>query len=97
MLLHIQNRIATDYGATQAALNALHNNQVVEQQAHVVYQMTRKGYLAGALSALALQQAEKDWVQARLKLAGAAIGVRLAKAQLTLDTGVLPQPSEGQS
>lgn len=97
LLLHIQNRIATDYGATQAALNALHNNQVVEQQAHVVYQMTRKGYLAGALSALALQQAEKDWVQARLKLAGAAIGVRLAKAQLTLDTGVLPQPSEGQS
>ncbi|WP_077273586.1 TolC family protein [Acidithiobacillus thiooxidans] len=97
LLLHIQSSIATDYGATQAALNALHNDQVVEQQAHLVYQMTRKGYLAGALSALDLQQAEKGWVQARLKLAGAAIGVRLAKARLALDTGVLPQTSEGQS
>ena len=52
--------------------------------------MTRKGYLAGAESALALQQAENDWVQARLQSAGAAIRARLTRAQLALDSGLLP-------
>ncbi|WP_241781434.1 TolC family protein [Acidithiobacillus thiooxidans] len=97
LLLRIQDRIATDYGAAQAAVNAFHNEKVLEQETRAVYQMTRKGFLAGALNALALQQAEKNWVQARLKLAAAAIGVLLTKAQLALDTGVLPQSFGGKA
>jgi outer membrane protein len=94
LLLQVQSRIAADYGAAQAADNALRNDRTMAQEAQAVYEMTRKGYLAGALSALALQQAENNWVQARLKLAGAAIRARLARAQLALDSGVLPKSEE---
>ncbi|MHB1201581.1 MAG: TolC family protein, partial [Acidithiobacillus sp.] len=94
LLLQVQSRIAADYGAAQAADNALRNDRTMAREAQAVYEMTRKGYLAGALSALALQQAENNWVQARLKLAGAAIRARLARAQLALDSGVLPKSEE---
>lgn len=94
LLLQVRSRIAADYGAAQAADNALRNDRTMAQEAQAVYEMTRKGYLAGALSALALQQAENNWVQARLKLAGAAIRARLARAQLALDSGVLPNSEE---
>lgn len=90
LLLQIRSRMAADYGAAQAADNALRNDQILAREARAVYDMTRKGYLAGALSGLALQQAENNWVQARLKLAGAAIRARLARAQLALDSGILP-------
>ena len=94
LLLQVRSHIAADYGVAQAADNALRNDRTMAQEAQAVYEMTRKGYLAGALSALALQQAENNWVQARLKLAGAAIRARLARAQLALDSGVLPNSEE---
>ena len=90
LLLQIQSRIATDYGKAQATDNALRNDLTLAREAQAIYEMTRKGYLAGALSGLALQQAETNWVQAQLKLAGAAIRARLARAQLILDSGLLP-------
>ena len=90
LLLQIQSRIATDYGKAQAADNALRNDLTLAREAQAIYEMTRKGYLAGALSGLALQQAESNWVQAQLKLAGAAIQAQLARAQLILDSGLLP-------
>ena len=88
--LQIRSRLAADYGAAQAAANALQDAQTLAQTARTVYTMTRKGYLAGAESALALQQAENGWVQAQLQTAGAAIRARLTRAQLALDSGLLP-------
>ena len=88
--LQIRSRLAADYGAAQAAANALQDAQTLARTARMVYTMTRKGYLAGAESALALQQAENGWVQAQLQSAGAAIRVRLTRAQLALDSGLLP-------
>ncbi|MBU2808393.1 TolC family protein [Acidithiobacillus ferrooxidans F221] len=88
--LQIRGRLAADYGAAQAAANALQDAQTLAQTARTVYTMTRKGYLAGAESALALQQAENGWVQAQLQTAGAAIRTRLTRAQLALDSGLLP-------
>lgn len=90
LMLQVHSRIAGDYGGAQAADNALRNDRTMAEESQAVYAMTRKGYLAGALSALALQQAENNWVQARLRLAGAAIRARLARAQLALDSGILP-------
>ncbi len=94
LMLQVDSRIAGDYGTALAADNALHDDRTMVRESRAVYKMTRKGYLAGALSALALQQAESNWVQARLRLAGAAIRARLARAQLALDSGILPE-SEG--
>jgi outer membrane protein len=88
--LQIRSRLAADYGAAQAAANALQDAQTLARAARTVYTMTRKGYLAGAESALALQQAENGWVQAQLQSAGAAIRARLTRAQLALDSGLLP-------
>jgi len=94
LLLQVQSRLAADYGAAKAADDAVRDDQTIAREARAVYEMTRKGYLAGALSALAMQQAETNWVHARLKLAGAAIRARLARAQLDLDSGVLPKSEE---
>ncbi len=91
LMLQIQSRMATDYGAAQAADNALRNDRIMAAEARAAYAMTRKGYLAGALSALALQQAENNWLQARLRLAGTVIRARLTRAQLALDSGVFPE------
>ena len=88
--LQIRSRLAADYGAAQAAANALQDAQTLARTARTVYTMTRKGYLAGAESALALQQAENGWVQTQLQAAGAAIRARLTRAQLALDSGLLP-------
>ena len=88
--LQIRSRLAADDGAAQAAANALQDAQTLARTARTVYIMTRKGYLAGAESALALQQAENGWVQAQLQSAGAAIRARLTRAQLALDSGLLP-------
>ncbi len=90
LMLQVHSRVAGDYGAAQAADSALRNDRTMARESRAVYEMTRKGYLAGAVSALAMQQAENSWVQVRLRLAGAAIRARLARAQLDLDSGILP-------
>lgn len=90
LALTVHTRIAADHGSAEAADKAVQNERRIAQEAQAVSTMTRKGYLAGTLSALALSQAENNWVQARLAYAGAAIRARLARAQLALDAGTLP-------
>lgn len=90
LALTIHTRIAADYGSAQAADKSVRNERLIAREAQAVAAMTRKGYLLGTLSALALSQAENHWVQARLAYAGAAIRARLARTQLALDAGILP-------
>lgn len=88
--MQIRSRLAQDLGTAQAATIALKNAGKIADRANAVYQMTRKGYLAGAESALALQQAQTAWIQARLQDTDAMIRARLSRAQLALDSGRLP-------
>lgn len=94
LLLNVHARIASDYGLAEAAEKAVQNERRIARDAQTVSAMTRKGYLIGTLSALALSQAENNWVQARLAYAGAAIRAQLAQAQLDLDVGTLPHSKE---
>jgi len=80
--MQIRSRLAQDAGAARAAGIALKNAGEIEHSAQAVYSMTRKGYLAGAESALALQQAEDAWVQAQLQATNAMIRARLSRTQL---------------
>ncbi|MBN2680489.1 TolC family protein [Acidithiobacillus montserratensis] len=88
--MQIRSRLAQDLGTAQATTIALKNAGKIADRANAVYQMTRKGYLAGAESALALQQAQSAWIQARLQDTNAMIRARLSRAQLALDSGRLP-------
>ncbi|MDD2750020.1 TolC family protein [Acidithiobacillus sp.] len=88
--MQIRSRLEQDAGAARAASIALKNAGEIEYSAQAVYTMTRKGYLAGAESALALQQAEDAWVQAQLQATNAMIRARLTRTQLILDSGFLP-------
>ncbi|OCX74899.1 hypothetical protein [Acidithiobacillus thiooxidans] len=88
--MQIRSRLAQDVGAARAASIALEDAGEIEHSAQAVYSMTRKGYLAGAESALALQQAEDAWVQAQLQATNAMIRARLSRTQLILDSGFLP-------
>ncbi|WP_031574227.1 TolC family protein, partial [Acidithiobacillus thiooxidans] len=88
--MQIRSRLAQDAGTARAASIALKNAGEIERSAQAVYTMTRKGYLAGAESALALQQAEDAWVQAQLQATNAMIRARLSRTQLILDSGFLP-------
>ncbi|MDA8092543.1 MAG: TolC family protein [Betaproteobacteria bacterium] len=94
LALTVHTRIAADYGSAQAADKSVRNERLIAREAQAISTMTRKGYLLGTLSALALSQAENHWVQARLAYAGAAIRARLARTQLALDAGILPDSEE---
>ena len=91
LILQMDSQIAHDYGAALAANRMLANARGTAQGAKSVYRMTREGYLAGALNALDLAQAEGSWLRARLRLASARVQVRMTRAQLALDSGRYPE------
>ncbi len=89
--MQIRSRLTQEFASVQAATIALKAAGEIVQTARSVYHMTRKGYLAGAESGLALQQAENAWIQARLGQTDALIRDQLHRAQLALDSGRIPR------
>ena len=97
LLLQLDTRLATDLAAARTARAGLRTAAVGAREAGAVYRMTRKGYLAGALDALELAQAQSAWTRARLRLDAARIAVRMTAVQLDLDEGHYPGEREVES
>jgi outer membrane protein TolC len=88
--LSIKKRLAKDYGMAESAKKRLYGARILVKESGKVFKMTEEGYLAGAFNALVLQEAQNNWIKARLELAKSITGFYLTIAQLDIDMGVVP-------
>ncbi|MHB8231981.1 MAG: TolC family protein [bacterium] len=88
--LSIKKRLARDYGLAKASKKELSGAKILVKKSKEVFKMTEEGYLAGAFNALTLQEAQNNWIKARLGLAEAINRLYLTIAQLDIDMGIIP-------
>lgn len=90
MKLSIKKRLVRDYGLAAASRKRISGAKILVKESKEVFSMTEKGYLVGAFNALALQEAQNNWIKARLELAKSINRFYLTAAQLDIDMGVIP-------
>ncbi|MHB1662163.1 MAG: TolC family protein [bacterium] len=88
--LSIEKRLVRDYGLAAASRKSLSGVKKLVKKSAEVFKMTKEGYLAGAFNALTLQEAQNNFIKARLELAQAINRFYLNIAQLDIDMGVIP-------
>jgi outer membrane protein len=88
--LSIEKRLVRDYGLAEASRKSLSGVKKLVKESAEIFKMTKEGYLAGTFNALALQEAQNNFIKARLELAQAVNRFYLNVAQLDIDMGVIP-------
>ena len=89
--LNIKKKITIDYGRAKSLIEAMSGAITLVKESENMFEMTKEGYLTGALNALALQEAQDNYIGAKLELAKMVDGVYLALAQLDIDAGSIPR------
>jgi len=88
--LSVKKRLARDYGLAEISKKRLLGAKILAKKSREVFKMTEEGYLAGALNALELQEAQNNEIKSRIALAKAINGFYLNIAQLDIDMGTIP-------